>query len=115
METRRDVFHAIADPTRRDIIGLIAKNPMTPNNVSDSFDLSRQAISRHIKILTECGLLTLKIQGREHYYSIQPKKLAVVYDWIEQYRKLWEGRFDAIENLLNEMQSKKGKQPKQKK
>lgn len=115
METRRDVFQAIADPTRRDMIGLIAKSPMTPNSVADNFNVSRQAISNHIKILTECGLLSVDIKGREYYYSIQPKKLAVVYDWIEQYRKLWEGRFDAMENLLNEMQSKKAKQAKRKK
>lgn len=115
METRRDVFQAIADPTRRDIIGLIAKSPMTPNSVADSFNVSRQAISNHIKILTECGLLSLNIKGREYYYSIQPKKLAVVYDWLEQYRKLWEGRFDAMDNLLIELQSKSKKQPKRKK
>lgn len=100
METRRDVFQAIADPTRRDIISLIAKNPMTPNNVSDSFDLSRQAISRHIKILTECGLLTLNIQGREYYYSIQPKKLKEVNEWIEPFRNMWESRFNQLDKLL---------------
>jgi DNA-binding transcriptional ArsR family regulator len=100
METRRDVFQAIADPTRRDIIRLIAKNPMTPNNVSDSFDLSRQAISRHIKILTECGLLTLNIQGREYYYSIQPKKLKEVNEWLEPFRNMWESRFNQLDKLL---------------
>ena len=83
MEIRRDVFQAIADPTRREIIGLIAKKPMTPNNVAESFDISRQAISKHIKILTECGLLSLNIQGRDYYYTIQPKKLAEVNKWLE--------------------------------
>ena len=106
METRRDVFQAIADPTRRNIIGLIAKNPMTPNSVADSFNISRQAISNHIKILTECGLLSLNIQGREYYYSIQPKKLAVIHNWVEQYRKLWDQRFMAMDNLLYELQYK---------
>ena len=115
METRRDVFQAIADPTRRDIIGLIAKSPMTPNAVADSFHVSRQAISNHIKILTECGLLSVNIKGREYYYSIQPQKLAVVYDWLEQYRKLWEERFDAMESILLELQAKPKKQAKRKK
>ena len=112
MEIRRDVFQAIADPTRRDIIGLIAKHPMTPNSVADSFNISRQAISNHIKILTQCGLLSLNIKGREYYYSIQPKKIAVIYNWAEQYRKLWEQRFDAIDNLLNELQTQPKKTKK---
>ena len=109
MEIRRDVFQAIADPTRREIIGLIAKKPMTPNHVADRFDISRQAISKHIQILNECGLLSLHIKGRDYYYTIQPKKLAEVYDWLEPYRKMWEGRFDAMNDLLNEMQPKKAK------
>jgi DNA-binding transcriptional ArsR family regulator len=107
METRRDVFQAIADPTRRDIIGLIAKQPMTPNNVSDSFDLSRQAISRHIKILKECGLLTLNIQGREYYYSIQPKKLKEVNEWLEPFRNMWEDKFNRLDNVINNLKNKK--------
>jgi DNA-binding transcriptional ArsR family regulator len=107
METRRDVFQAIADPTRRDIIGLISKNPMTPNNVSDSFDLSRQAISRHIKILTECGLLTLNIQGREYYYSIQPKKLEEVNKWLEPFRNMWEDKFNRLDSVINNLKTKK--------
>jgi DNA-binding transcriptional ArsR family regulator len=107
METRRDVFQAIADPTRRDIIGLIAKTPMTPNNVSDSFNLSRQAISRHIKILTECGLLTLNIQGREYYYSIQPKKLKEVNEWLEPFRNMWEDKFNRLDNVINNLKTKK--------
>jgi DNA-binding transcriptional ArsR family regulator len=112
MEIRRDVFQAIADPTRREIIGLIAKKPMTPNTVADSFDISRQAISKHIQILTECGLLSLTIQGRDYYYTIQPKKLAEVNDWLEPFRKMWEDRFDAIDNLLSELQTKKAKRKK---
>jgi DNA-binding transcriptional ArsR family regulator len=107
METRRDVFQAIADPTRRDIIGLIAKNPMTPNNVSESFELSRQAISRHIKILTECGLLTLNIQGREYYYSIQTKKLKEVNQWLEPFRDMWEDKFSRLDNVINNLKTKK--------
>lgn len=112
MEIRRDVFQAIADPIRRDIIGLIAKKPMTPNNVAESFDISRQAISKHIKILTECGLLSLTIQGRKYYYTIQPKKLAEVNDWLEPYMKMWEGRLNAIDDLLNKMQTKRTKSKK---
>jgi DNA-binding transcriptional ArsR family regulator len=106
---RRDVFQAIADPTRRDIIGLIAKKPMTPNAVADSFDVSRQAISKHIKILTECGLLMLEIQGREYFYSIQPKKLTEVNDWLEPFRKMWEDRFDRLDNVLLNLQKKQRK------
>ena len=112
MEIRRDVFQAIADPTRREIIGLIAKKPMTPNNVADNFDISRQAISKHIQILTECGLLSLNIQGRDYYYTIQPKKLTEVNDWLEPFRKMWEDRFDAIDNLLTELQTKRAKRKK---
>ena len=104
---RRDVFQAIADPTRRDIMGLIAKKPMTPNAVAESFDVSRQAISKHIKILTECGLLTLNIQGREYYYTIQPKKLAEVNDWLEPFRKMWEDRFDRLDKVIKDLKGKR--------
>ena len=104
---RRDVFQAIADPTRRNIIGLIAKNPMTPNAVADSFDVSRQAISKHIKILTECGLLSVAIQGREYYYSIQPQKLAEVGEWLEPFRKMWEDRFNQLDSILKTSKTKK--------
>ena len=104
---RRDPFHAIADPTRRDIIVLIAKESMTPNTVAERFDLSRQAISKHIKILTECGLLSLEIQGREYYYTIQPKKLAEVNDWLEPFRKMWDERFNKIETIMKKYKAKK--------
>jgi DNA-binding transcriptional ArsR family regulator len=104
---RRDVFQAIADPTRRDIIGLIAKKTMTPNTVADSFDLSRQAISKHINILLECGLLSLNIEGREYYYSIEPKKLAEVSDWLDPFRKMWEDKFTKLDKVLNNLKSKK--------
>jgi len=104
---RRDVFQAIADPIRREIIGLIAKSPLTPNSVADSFDVSRQAISKHIKILTECGLLSLNIQGREYYYSIQPEKLAEINDWLEPFRKMWEGRFSKLDRVLIKSKTKR--------
>jgi DNA-binding transcriptional ArsR family regulator len=104
---RRDVFQAIADPTRRDIIGLIAKQTMTPNAVAESFDVSRQAISKHITILTECGILTVAIEGREYFYSVEPGKLAEVAAWIEPFRKMWEQRFDRLDNVINKLKSKK--------
>ncbi len=97
---RRDVFQAIADPTRREIISLIAHQSLTPNLVADKFNMSRQAISKHMQILTECGLLTLNIQGREYYYSIQPKKLNEVYEWLEPLRELWDKRFNQLDQLL---------------
>src|SRR4030095_5951387 len=104
---RRDVFQAIADPTRREIISLIAKKPMTPNTVADCFNLSRQAISKHINILAECGLLSLEIQGREYYYTVQPKKLAWVNEWVGAFRKMWEGRFSKLDKVLINLKSKK--------
>jgi DNA-binding transcriptional ArsR family regulator len=102
---RRDVFQAIADPTRREIINLIVHKSLTPNAVADSFDVSRQAISKHIKILTECGLIEIKQQGRERFCNIQPEKLSEVANWIDGFRKEWEQRFDRLDNLLIEMQS----------
>ena len=102
---RRDVFQAIADPTRREIINLIAHQTLTPNGVADSFDVSRQAISKHIKILTECGIVIINQKGRERYCYIQPKKLDEVTDWLTEFRKTWENRFDRLDNLLAKMKS----------
>lgn len=107
METRRDVFQAIADPTRRKIINMIAHNPRHLNAIAENFDVSRQAISLHIKILTECGLIAIKQQGRERYCSIQPQKLSEVADWIEPFRKMWEGRFDRLAVVMKERERKK--------
>lgn len=110
MIIRRDVFQAIADPTRRDIINLIAKQSLTPNAVAESFDVSRQAISKHIKILTECGLIVINQQGRERYCFIQAEKLNEVTDWLENFRKIWERRFDKLDKILvNMKQNKKHK------
>jgi DNA-binding transcriptional ArsR family regulator len=106
---RRDVFQAIADPTRREIISLIARQSLTPNVVADSFNMSRQAISKHIKILTECGLLELNIKGREYHYTIQPNKLAEVDQWLKPFREMWETRFGQLDKLLVKMQSKQKK------
>lgn len=106
---RRDVFQAIADPTRREIISVIAHKSLNLNAVADTFDISRQAVSKHIKILTECGLIVIRQQGRERYCEAKLSKLSEVATWVEQYRKLWEERFDALDNLLEELTSKNKK------
>lgn len=102
---RRDVFQALADPTRRDIITLIAHQPMTPNAVAASFDVSRQAISKHIQILVECGIIAVKKQGREHICEVQPQPLNEVTDWMNNFRNIWEQRFSQLDQLLFKMQS----------
>jgi DNA-binding transcriptional ArsR family regulator len=111
---RRDVFQAIADPTRREIITLIGNKSLTPNAVADSFDVSRQAISKHIKILTECGLIMITQQGRERYCYIQADKLNEVSDWLADFRKQWEQRFDKLDNLLTQLQSNNKKNKRKK-
>lgn len=98
---RRDVFQAIADPNRRAIINLLAGNKLTLNGVADKFDVSRPAISKHIKILTECGLIVIKQQGRERYCEAQLDKLREVTDWAEQYRKFWTSKLDALGDFLD--------------
>ena len=103
---RRDVFQAIADPTRRAILGLIALQALTPNAIADHFDSTRQAISKHIKILTECQLLSQKQSGREIYYHFNPDKMKEVDIWMEQFRKMWENRFDQLDNLLKNQKHK---------
>jgi DNA-binding transcriptional ArsR family regulator len=107
METRRDVFQAIADPTRRKIISTIASKPQNLNSIAEHFDVSRQAVSLHIKILTECGLIAIIQQGRERYCCIQPKKLSEVADWVEPFRKMWEEKFDRLGVVLKNMEKKK--------
>ncbi|GAO41033.1 ArsR/SmtB family transcription factor [Flavihumibacter petaseus] len=100
---RRDVFQAIADPTRRNIIGLIAKKPMNLNSIAGEFDISRPAISQHIKILTECGLVIIRQEGRERYCEVQLEPLGAVADWLEPLRELWEHRFGKLDHLLGNM------------
>jgi DNA-binding transcriptional ArsR family regulator len=107
METRRDVFQAIADPTRREIIRLIASRPLTANSIAENFKVSRPAISQHIKLLSECGLIVINQNGRERICSIQPKKLAEVADWIDPFRRLWEDKFHRLDNILNKLKKKK--------
>lgn len=104
---RRDVFQAIADPTRREILGLVAKQPLNVNSVAEQFNVSRTAIYKHVKILTECGLIIMKQKGRERFCEGHLEKLSVVSDWVEQYRQLWADRFDALDEYLNELQNNK--------
>ena len=104
---RRDVFQAIADPNRRAILALLAKQRLTLNGVADNFRISRPAVSRHIKILAECGLVYVSQQGRERYCEVRLDKLAEVSDWIEKYRQVWEQRFDRLDDILEEMKKEK--------
>jgi DNA-binding transcriptional ArsR family regulator len=108
MESRRDVFQAIADPTRRAIIGMIAQQPVNVNTIAEQFDVSRQAISLHLKILSECGLLNIKQLGRERLCEAKLEKLNEVHEWVEQYHKLWTGRLNALKKFIEqeELQSK---------
>lgn len=112
---RRDTFQAIADPTRREILHMISYEPLNVNSVAENFDVSRTAIYKHIKILTECGLVVVKQQGRERYCEARLDKLSEVSDWIEQYRKFWDAKFDSLENYLNELQGKEKMLRKKKK
>jgi len=113
-ETRRDVFQAIADPTRRQIINLLAGETMNLNSIAEKFDVSRPAISQHIKILTECGLIIINQKGRERYCEAKLEGLNEVASWAEANTRLWTARLDHIESLLQEMQSKKQSQLKNK-
>jgi DNA-binding transcriptional ArsR family regulator len=107
METRRDIFQAIADPTRRAIILLIALQAMTPNALAEHFHTSRQAVSKHIKILTECELVKQEQQGREIYYSLEIEKMKEIDQWLDQFRKIWETQFNQLDKLLLKMKKKK--------
>ncbi len=99
---RRDVFQAIADPTRREIINLVAQQALNLNAVAEQFDISRPAISKHIKILTECGLIVVRQQGRERYCKAQLASLSKVSQWVEQYRVFWTGKLDALGAFLEQ-------------
>jgi len=103
---RRDIFQAIADPTRRAIITLIALQAMTPNTIAENFDMSRQAVSKHLKILTECELVKQEQQGREIYYQLEVDKMKDIDKWLEQFRKIWENRFSQLDDLLATMKNK---------
>jgi len=104
---RRDVFQAIADPTRRAILSLLALQAMTPNAIAEHFDSSRQAVSRHIKILAECQLVKQKQFGREIYYHFNPEKMKEVDKWLEPFRATWDERFKQLDNVLKNLKTKK--------
>lgn len=104
---RRDVFQAIADPTRRAIIALIAVQAMTPNALAEQFHTSRQAVSKHLQILTECEVVSQQQQGREIYYKLEMDKMKEIDQWLEQFRKIWEQRFSQLDDLLKTLKSDK--------
>ena len=114
MQTRRDVFQAIADPTRRDIINLIAYKSMNLNSIAENFDVSRPAISQHIKILIECGLVTVKQQGRERFVEASLQPLQEITDWIAPFRKMIDERFDTLDDVLEEMKAQQKEKEKKK-
>lgn len=107
---KRDVFQAIADPTRRAIIALVALQAMTPNAIAEHFDTSRQAVSKHLRILTECELVHQEQRGREIYYSLEIEKMKEIDEWLEQYRKIWESRFEQLDTLLAELKQQEKKE-----
>lgn len=111
---RRDVFQAIADPTRREILGMIAHKSLNINSVTEQFDVSRSAIYKHMKILTECGLLEIKQKGRERFCEGKLERLNEISDWVEQYREFWEARLDSLESYLKTLQAKNKDQGKTK-
>jgi DNA-binding transcriptional ArsR family regulator len=100
---RRDIFQAIADPTRRAILSLLALQAMTPNAIAEHFDSTRQAVSKHIQILTECEVIKHQQTGREIYYHFNPEKMKEIDIWLDRFRKLWEDRFDQLDNILKDL------------
>lgn len=103
---KRDIFQAIADPTRRAILVLISANALTPNAIAEQFNTTRQAVSKHIKILNECELLDEKKMGREIYYQLKIEKMKEVDQWLEQFKKIWESRFSQLDQVLINLKSK---------
>lgn len=104
---RRDIYQAIADPTRRAILTLLAVQAMTPNAIADNFETKRQTVSKHLQILVECELVKTEQQGREIYYTLEINKMKEIDKWIEQFRKIWEGRFNQLDKVLNTLKNKK--------
>ena len=104
---RRDVFQAIADPTRRAIITLIALQSMTPNALAEHFDTTRQAVSKHLRILTECEIVKQEHQGREIYYKLEIEKMKEIDKWLNQFRKIWEIQFNQLDSLLSTIKKNK--------
>ncbi len=105
MTTRRDVFQAIADPTRRTILSLLLMQAMTPNALAEHFNSSRQAVSKHVNVLSDCGLVRQEHAGREIYYHLNTQKMKEIDAWLEPFRKLWEGRFNQLDNLLDKLKN----------
>lgn len=114
-EIRRDVFQAIADPTRRQIIELLSQESMTLNAIAEKFDMSRPAISQHVKHLTECNLVEIEQRGRERYCMIKPENLVPAFMWLEKFQQQWTERVDSFEKYVNQLQLKKKNQLKLKK
>ena len=106
MKVRRDIFQAIADPTRRSILTLLALQAMTPGAIAENFDSSRQTISKHIQILTECELVKQEQQGREIYYHFNPNKIKELVDFIEPFRKMYDAKFDKLEEVMKKYKNK---------
>ena len=102
---RRDIFQAIADPTRRAILVLIAAKAMTPNALAEQFDSTRQAISKHLRILTECELVSAETRGREIYYTLDIEKMKQIDVWLEHFRKIWMQRFDQLDEVLSRLKN----------
>ena len=105
IEARRDVFQAISDPTRRQIINLIAQKSMNLNAIADNFEISRPAISQHIKILTECGMVVVRQEGRERFCEAKLDGLKEVSNWVDQYKQFWNQQFDSLESYLDKIQA----------
>ncbi len=112
MKARRDVYQAIADPTRRAIISMIADEPHNVNAIAEKFDISRQATSLHIKILTDCGLITIRQEGRDRYCEARLEKLSEVSAWVDQYKQHWESKLDSLENYLQKLKKERYGKPK---
>lgn len=107
MKPTRDIFQAIADPTRRQIIGMLARKSLNVNAIAQEFDMTRQAVSLHVQFLNDCGLIEIKQQGRERYCEAKLEKLKEVTDWVDQYRKYWDTKFDSLESYLAKIQKQK--------
>ena len=104
---RRDIFQAIADPTRRAIISLLVVQAMTPNAIADNFNTTRQSVSRHLRILTECELIKQEQKGREIYYSLEIQKMKEIDKWLNQFRKIWETKFNQLDKVLSTLKKQK--------
>lgn len=107
---RRDIFNAIADPTRRSILMSLSTEAQNVNALADKYDMTRQAVSLHVKYLQECGVISIKKEGRERYCKLEAQKLSEVANWLEPFRKIWESRFNQLDSLLTKLQDKKENQ-----